>query len=224
MALSPAAITFGGHVQNFLGQHGYPVLPYTSHVEAPRTPGSTHVAWAHPGRVNWAPDYVAALEKVANRWGKRGRLTPKQVDTVRVALHEGIHQMRYGRTPGVFEGDATKPGTGAYYEEASTEAAARDLLPIFTAKMFGHRIPNADAVTGDYQTETQNFRHLSVFGSGAKNYKQQKARAWRRTFNHADAATRQQMAEAAMKARIASGKPEAKPRSAGAPLIKLPPI
>lgn len=207
MALTPAAIAFGGHVQNFLGQHGYPVAPYTTNVrEYPDLAAPPTKAWATPGRVNWSPSYASALEAIAAKWGKRERLTAKQVDTIRIALHEGIHQMRYARTPELFRGDSATPGTGAYFEEASTEAAARDLLPIFTAKMFGHRIPNQDAVTGSYDAETQNLRHLSVFGSGAKDSKAYAARVWRRTFNHADAATRQQMAAAAMQKRAVWGK------------------
>lgn len=208
MALSSQAADFGQHVFNFLTQNGYPVAPYTTGVKPyPDPPGVTTnaVAFATPGEVNWTPQYVAALESLAKRLGKRGRLRPGQLGTASNALHEGIHQMRYGRTPSVNSGDRNTPGTGAYWEEAATDAAAADLLPIFAAKMFGHRVPSLDDAPLAYGDHVTNLRQLSVFGSGAKNYKGYKARVWRRQFSHADAETRQRMADEAMQKRIVWG-------------------
>lgn len=202
MTLSPAAITLTQTVYNWLGQHGFPVTPYQS-VEGAASADNRSSASADPGMIYWTPGYSTLLESLASRLGRRGRLTTGQIEAARVALHEGIHQMRFGRTPGVYQGDYTQPGTGAYWEEASTDAVARDLLPIFTAQIFGHKL-NPQTITDSYDLQVTNLRQLSVYGSGSKNYRTYKARVWRRSFNHADQATREQMANAAMQVRQAA--------------------
>jgi hypothetical protein len=135
-------------------------------------------------------------------------LNDNQVEALRILLHENLHQMRYGRTPDFYGGDAQ--GTPGGYEEAAAESVTQDLLPIFTAKMYGMRLPSAPlrdaAGRTAYAPQVRNLRQLSVFGSGAGDYTKRPARVWRRTFLHADANERMRMVSDAQSKRVAWGK------------------
>jgi hypothetical protein len=140
------------------------------------------------------------------------------VQALEVATHEALHQMRFGRTQDVYASPQ-----GRRWEEGATQAAARDMLPIITAKLFGDRLPGASS--RDFMQPTtypglvQNIRQLSVFGSGAKRFTDHAARVWRRSFLHADEDQRQAMATAAQQARMQLG-PAARPPSP--PQLRLP--
>ena len=187
-------------MQNWLARVGFPVRESTFTYGTPGDVTSPYHGYALPGQVFINPSQQKGLDSVAARWGQRGRLTPQQVESLRLLMHENLHQMRYGR--GTENPDR--------WEEAATEAAAQDLLPIFTAKMYGMKLGSAplreftDGV--DYADQTRNLRQLSVFGSGAKTYTDRPARVWRRTFQHGDTATRDRMANEAMAARVRRGK------------------
>lgn len=184
-------------MQNWLASVGFPVrASQFQYAEDPAITGG----FATPGAVYAGHGQRGALNSVAARWGKRGALTESQVEALRILMHENLHQMRYGRGDGQVD----------RFEEGATEAVTQDLLPIFTAKMYGMRIPpNAirTALGGvDYPGQARNVRQLSTFGSGAKTYQDRKARVWRRTFLHADSDERLRMADAAMGARVEWGK------------------
>jgi hypothetical protein len=194
-------------MQNWLARVGFPVRPSTfAFSGAPDATG--HAAYANPGATMIGQGLRKNLNSAAARLGKRGALDEEQVAALRVLLHENLHQMRYGRTPEFYQGAA--PGTPGGYEEAATEAVTQDLLPIFTAKMYGSRMNSApirELLDGtDYPGQTKNLRQLSRFGSGAADYTKRPARVWRRTFLHADADGRQRMVDQATAARVEWGK------------------
>lgn len=189
-------------MQNWLARVGFPVrVSQFAYSDDP----SMGAGAANPGAIYISQKERKNLNSVAARWGKRGALDDNQIEALRVLMHENLHQMRYGRTPEFYRGNAL--GTAGGYEEAATEAVTQDLLPIFTAKMYGARLPNSALRTAlggtDYPAQTQNLRQLSVFGSGAKNYMARPARVWRRTFLHSDADARLNMVNAATTARNA---------------------
>jgi hypothetical protein len=196
--------TLLGHVGNFLGQHGFPVRDFQMVDAANAQAGAAGYAGvATPGHVGFSPAMLAQLRGLAGMYGRRrGQLTDAQVEALRVATHEGIHQMRFGRTPEVYS-----TPRGRRMEEAATEAATQDILPILTTKLFGYRLPGArvrDAFGGtDYPGLTRQLRQLSVFGSGARDFTARPARVWRRTFVHADEAGRERMWDEAVQKRTA---------------------
>lgn len=191
------AADLSAHMQNWLARVGFPVrASQFSYADRPEVTGG----YATPGAVYVGPSQRKSLNSVAARWGKRGALDDNQIEALRILMHENLHQMRYGRGDGSID----------KYEEAATEAVTQDLLPIFTAKMYGMRLPNAvfrTALEGtDYPKQTNNLRQLSTFGSGAKSYRDRQARVWRRTFLHSDADARLQMVNQATGARVEWGK------------------
>jgi hypothetical protein len=194
------AADLNGHMQNWLARNGFPVRQADFAYGIPgEAPESKFGGMAYPGHNFVSVKQRGYLNSAAARLGKRGALDEAQVEALRILMHENLHQMRYGR------GD----GTADQWEEPATEAATQDLLPIFTAKMFGMRLPGAEIRTAlggtDYPGQTKNLRQLSVFGSGAKNYMKRPARVWRRTFLHADSDTRLNMVNQATAARVAWG-------------------
>ena len=226
------AADLGGHMYNWLQRVGFPVRDFTTEYGNLGGP-QTASGYALPGRVGIDPRLRGDLDSVAARLGTRGKLTKQQIEALRVLTHESVHQMRYGRTPEVAVGGSAV-GTPGGYEEAATEAVTQDLLPIFTAKMYGDRLPGARkrAATDGlaYGEHVNNLRQLSVFGSGAKKYTDYNARVWRRSFLHADAAKRQELVDQATQARVAWGQtsgrdkpkyaqPKPKPKQ---PVRKLP--
>jgi hypothetical protein len=188
-----------GHMQNWLARVGFPVRQSDFSYGIPGDTGQ-NAGVAHPGHVFISQKQRGLMNGVAARWGKRGALDDRQVEALRVLMHENLHQMRYGRGNGQIDP----------YEEAATESVTQDLLPIFTAKMYGSRLNSAPMralLDGtDYPGETKNLRQLSRFGSGAADYTKRPARVWRRTFLHADADTRLNMVNQATAARVEWGK------------------
>lgn len=209
MALSPPidVPTLLGHVRNFLVQHGNPVRDYGlgelfSQGLAGQVQGN---GAAVPGVVDFPPPIRKTLAGLGDRYGQRGRLRPRDLEALRVAVHEGVHQMRYGRTPEVYVSQQ-----GRDIEEGVSEAMTQDLLPILTRKLFGHRMPGAKErlAMGDlpgYDPLVTDVRQLSVFGSGARTFTDPAARRWRRQLLHADGAARQSMVDQARQVRIAWG-------------------
>lgn len=182
-----------GHTFNWLQRRGFPVRD-TRVVETPAGPtprgnGSYAYAWARPGEVSFAGEDVA---KLAARYGKRGPLNDEQLSAANTTLHELIHQMRYGRSPEIFSGPDEGPG---YWEEAATEAAARDLLPNFVRDLFGHRMRGpGDNPSTYYEDRVPRFRRLSAAAApSAKGWRGIPARQWRRTFSHSGVDERERM-------------------------------
>jgi hypothetical protein len=202
------AADLGGHMHNWLQRVGYPVRGYTTQYGVPEgANASTADAWALPGQVYINPKMAKRVDSAAARLGKRGRLNQAQIQALNVLMHEGVHQMRFGRNPEGYTGGQALGSPGGY-EEAATEAVTQDLLPIFTAKMYGHKMPGArhvDRPGGTYAEHVQNLRQLSTFGSGSKVFTDRAARVWRRNFLHADVAERQRLAAEATQARVAWG-------------------
>lgn len=192
-------------MRNWLSRNGMPVRDFNTSYGVPQG-GETMQAngYAIPGQVFIDPRAQGRMNSVAARYGTRGRLTQAQIEALGTMMHEGIHQMRYGRS------DGTNPGP---FEEGATEAVAQDLLPIFVRQMYGHRMPGAvkrDQTWGlAYEGDVKNLRQLSVFGSGAKKFSDHAARAWRRNFSHATLEERERLAGLAMQARIAWGQRQA---------------
>lgn len=199
-----------GHVRNWLAQVGFPVRDYTvSYADVPNMPD----AYAQAGVVGFGPRGRPGIESLAARYGRRGRLNPQQIGAGRQILHEGLHQMQWGRNPnsGQADGQVYNPGGGPlFWEEGAAEAVARDLLPIFTAKLFGYKLPPAlvreARDPGEYPHQVKAVRQLSVFGSGASKWNKRPARVWRRQFLHADQTARQQMIDRANVARAEWGR------------------
>lgn len=181
---------------NWLSRNGYPVRQFTMTTAPQERPAS-----AVPGAVSVSPLTHRSLQSATARLGRRGRLNSAQWDALGALMHEGLHQMRFGRTPGVAGADRMQSGNARWYEEGATEAATRDLLPIFARQMYGDAV-NAPFMPTGYPGAVKNIRQLSVFGSGAKRYQDYKARVWRRQFLHADADARMKMVDAASAARV----------------------
>lgn len=196
----PQVATLSGHLYNFLSQVGFPVRQFSTSYGDMDSLGS-----ALPGEVHINRKGAKDLEGIAALYGKkRGRLSQRQIDSLRVLMHEGLHQMRYGRTPDFYDGSTI--GTAGGNEEAATEAVTQDLLPIFTAKMYGNRMEGAKWRTSAYPEHVEQLRQLSTFGSGAGKFSDYKARVWRRTFLHATPEARKQMADAALAKRAEWGR------------------
>jgi hypothetical protein len=159
--------------------------------------------YAAPGQVIIDPSYQGKVNSVAARLGKRGRMSFDQLDGLRTMMHEALHQMRFGRDPGVVENSRMNQGGSRWFEEGATEAITQDLLPIFARQMYGDSL--ADKSITVYDAPVRNVRQLSVFGSGSKNAQDYKARVWRRSFLHADANTRRDMVAKAQQARVVWG-------------------
>jgi len=201
----PNVAHFDQVVARFLTNHGFPVRDYTT-----GAPQNQHTGLARPGEVAYSPEMNKTIARLGAhaRKGKRRRLNGNEQEAMRLALHEGLHQMRYGRTPEFYDG-GTALGTVGGYEEGATEAVAQDLLPIIARKRFGHLMPGYESVERAftaYPEQTWNVRQLSTFGSGAKSYRDRKARVWRRTFLHSDPDARARMIEQANSARAEWGK------------------
>lgn len=198
---------FAGHVFNWLSRNGFPVRPYTVRNGADIRAGAQ--AYAYPGKIVFGSEAVPKIDAAASRWGRRGRMSEQEVKGASVMLHEALHQMRFGRTP--FHNGNDDIGTPIGYEEASTEAVTRDLLPIFLAKMYGYRMPKEKTGPfagheGAYSRHVKNIRQMSVFGSGAGKWNDYKARVWRRKFHHATPEDREKMAQAALAQRAEWGR------------------
>lgn len=202
-----------GHARNWLGRNGFPLPPTRVIADPASHPAGDRggFAWAQPGEVAFE-GAGADVASLASRYGKRGRLNDRQTYAAQTVLHELIHQMRYGRTPDFYRSPEEGPG---WWEEAATEATARDLLPNFTRELFGHRLRNTAQFQGnDYDDRTTYLRRLS--GAAALNPKGWRgipARQYRRTFSHATPEDRELMARAAQEAIRAQ---KAKPRRAEA--------
>lgn len=193
--VTPAVLA--GHVQNFLGQHGFPVRPFTLSEQ----PHGEEMSWARgralPGEVTLSGQTMAGVKRAAGRYGRRGRLSPEEIEGLEVLLHEGVHQMRYGRTPDFY--GSRFEGHG-FWEEAATQAVARDLLPILTRKLFGHRMPRPARVASDdyragemYPGGVRSVRQMSTIGTRSKHFQTWAARDWRRRFSHATPEERDRM-------------------------------
>lgn len=199
-----------GHVRNWLAQVGFPVRDFrVSYDDVINMPD----AYAQAGVVGFGLRGRPGIESLAARYGRRGRLDPQQIEASRQVLHEGVHQMQWGRNSysGQADGQVYDPSSGPLmWEEAAAEAVARDLLPIFTAKMFGHKLPPAQVREardpGEYPHQVKALRQLSVFGSGAGKWNQRPARVWRRQFLHAEPVVRDRMREKAIAARVEWGR------------------
>jgi hypothetical protein len=212
------AADLGGHMYNWLQRVGFPVREYTTQYGIPQGGDARAAdAWASPGQVYINPKMAKRVDSAAARFGKRGRLNQAQLQAIQVLMHEGVHQMRYGRNPEGYTGGQALGSPGGY-EEAATEAVTQDLLPIFAAKMYGHKMPGArhvDRSGGTYADLVQNLRQLSTFGSGSKTFTDRNARVWRRNFLHADATQRQELVNQAMQARIAWGQTSGRDKPQG---------
>lgn len=208
-AVPPNVAYLNNVVAKFLTGHGFPVRDYS--VGGIGTRDSRAAGEAMPGQVFFSDAMRPELARLGAyaRKGRRGNqvfLGPGEYDAMNVALHEGLHQMRFGRTPGVY-GSIAEIGTPGGYEEAAAEAVTQDLLPIFALKQYGTRMPGATSPDrrSAYHGKVKQFRQLSTFGSGAGKFTDRPARVWRRSFLHADANKRQEMIDAATAARIAWG-------------------
>lgn len=209
----PAQVqTLNGHLANWLRRNGYPIRDFqvVARGEQPEMNPAFggYAGVALPGTVSFGgPSGMRDVTAAAARYGKRGKTTASQQAGIELMMHEALHQMRYGRTPQVNEGD------GAYWEEAATESAARDALPALMAQLYGDRVSTislrsrnaAHDEAGAYAENVKRLQQLSTFATGAGNYTTRPARVWRRSFLHADAATRQAMLDAANQKRVEWG-------------------
>lgn len=158
---------------------------------------------ALPGRVDFGPGVLGSVQAAAIRMGRRGPLNQRQIRGIRTGLHEGLHQVRYGRTPEVATANVA-------WEEGVTDAVTRDLLPIAARKLYGRQMMGTrrrERRIGPQQfdAEVRNIRQLSVFGSGAGRWEDYKARAWRGRFQRAEQGERQKMHDAALAAQAVRG-------------------
>lgn len=189
--------TLAGHVRNFVTQRGFPVVPFE--VVDGISAGASQDAdgLALPGRVSFSQAARGGVEAAARRYGKRGRLNDRQVEGLRLMLHETLHQMQYARNPKDYHGSDTGDG---FWEEAATEAVTQDLLPILTRSLYGHRMPPAGRtaaeahVAGDsYAGRLRSMRQASTILSGSGNYQDYGARRARADFLRAPADVRNGM-------------------------------
>lgn len=211
VAVQPQVAALSQNIYHWLTRNGFPVRDFTVQYGTPDWAQTTDIGNAAPGEVYISPTEAGTLGAVAARRRLGKGLNERQIDAVRVLMHEQLHQMRYGRTPDVYGSGSRDAGTPGGYEEGATEAVTRDLLPIFINRMFGGEsfpgapVPLNGETGAAYPQQVTNVRQMSTFGSGAKSYKDRAARVWRRQFLHADEATRQQMVQQASAARAAWG-------------------
>lgn len=203
-----------GHVRNWLTRNGFPVRDFRVVPRAQHVRGDSHSAdgLATPGFVSFSDGFMPNVQRAADRYGQRGRVGNGVYAGVKTLMHEGLHQMQFGRNPDLYNAASVGGETGGYWEEAATEAATNDLLGIFMRKMYGDgrghfRARNAviDQSNNGYGDREKTLRQLSTFGSGATSYNKRPARVWRRTFLHADQATRDKMIQDATARRIEWG-------------------
>lgn len=199
----------------FLGRNGYrvgptPILRYSRDMGeygdafqgyGPLR-GGQPAAVADGQGVNFAPRHHAALVKLARRYGgarmRQPTMTPAEVDAAATLIHE----MRHKQGP-LYSGGGPFPTATPEQialEEGSAQAAALDVLPALAKRLFGRPLPIPPA-NNVYPAEVTNLMHLSRFGSGAASARERAARVWRRDFQNADLAVRDQMAAAARQKR-----------------------
>jgi len=194
----PPPLPFDQRIASFLHARGNPVSQYQRNaIEDPASFGARGGGKALPGKVDYSGfarrAVLAAERRMAARRG--APVNQLQLYGLHVGLHEGLHQMRFGRTPEVAEANLA-------WEEGATDAVARDLLPLAARRFFGHRMMptrRREALTPErsYDQEVGNIRAISVALSGARRYEDIAARRKRREMLHADADQRRVLAEQA---------------------------
>lgn len=146
-------------------------------------------AYAMPGKIVFGPASGWQVQKLAWQYGKRKKkLDDEQVYGAHVLLHEVIHSIGFKVWYNEHVTDVDR-----FYEEGIVDQVSADLMPAYLKQIFNFKVKGVQHSTISYKAEARQVRILSVFGSGAKNYKAYAARKWRVKFLLSDLDTRRQM-------------------------------
>ena len=175
------------HTINWMNRNGYQVPAGAAQLHA--APGQVDPNWggyAQNGSVNFVGPTAGALTNLAGRMGKRGYVKPGQVQAAATMLHELAHLPFHAR--GGSEDPTIRDG-----EEGATESVAQDLLAPYMRQMFGYNVGPLNARGSAYAPQVQQVRQASTILSGAPNWRDRRARVWRRTYWNATPEQRAQM-------------------------------
>lgn len=211
MASSPLVLAndLAGHLRNWLSRQGYRTAPANLYAAEGFEGESADAAAVYNGEgITFGPSRRAALESLAGRYGKRGRMSYEENLALEGLVHELVHS-RMGDGYNAWY-DAASPAT-IDREETSTYQAVDDLMPALRKQLFGHGgpvepKPGQMVFSPPYLEERRDYRQRSVFGSGSRRHQDRQARLWRRTYANADETTRDAMDAQALRARLAWGK------------------
>lgn len=194
MAAAALPNDFGGNLRNWLARVGY-AMPATA-------PGFSF-DWGQPGAtstaaqgIRFSPKWQKDVEGLSSRYGTRGAMNQSQLETLRIMLHEMLHQPLEQREP-TWYGGATPDQR--LWEEAAAEQSAQDLLPAAAKQLFGyHYVPGKSPYTvrestGDRAGRQTALRQWSTLSSGSRNFQDHAARVARRNFLNASTSDRAQM-------------------------------
>lgn len=207
------------HSSNYLERIGFPVgRAPLAFAPADALPGAA-ASSARGGITFYGPGPAAGLRELADRYGTRGRLSDRAVDTAHTVIHELVHRIGHR---GWYAGWTCEPGaaacvwtwtgaralgqTLAWWEEAAADAVALDVLPHYTRTLFGHRLRSEQPPA--YGPRVRQLRVLSVFGSGGRTWRSAEATGWRSRLVMADYPLRAAMLARAMRERVAWGQRE----------------
>lgn len=151
------------------------------------------IAVSGPEGVSFGVQATSDVALLADRYGRRGKLTEQQVESARIVLHELLHQLR----PDSFWDEASH--ADILTEEGVVEAVTHDLLGDYARQMFGHRIWQYDGTA--YPVQVQRVRTLSVLAVGRGNWTSRAAEGWRARLLRAERTERVQLVEQALLAR-----------------------
>jgi hypothetical protein len=201
---APLVNDFGSHLANWLGSVGYripdPKVGYSFGLER----DDVGAVSSRDRGIIFNPEMERRVWNLSSRYGQRGRLDEEHLGTLRLMLHELMHQPLMHREP---EWYGAASNEDRLWEEAAAEQAAADLLPAAARQLFGSvipaepkkplklrvRRPKQEPPPTERTQRERAYQQLSVFGSGAKTYRDRPARQWRRQFQTSDTATRARM-------------------------------
>jgi hypothetical protein len=155
-------------------------------------------------------DWVAPeVRGLAEKYGKvRGALNYREIDAASTIVHELLH--RVGMKDYYNDDRREKIVLGhsmSYWEEAATEAVTMDLLPKYTAQLFGDKLSQGEIeeinITSVYRERMVIIRQMSRFATGSPNYKHPRAYHWRSDFLVASYPERAKMLKDAYQIRVA---------------------
>lgn len=184
------------HTINWMNRNGYnvPAASATLHGSTPNGINSGWGGYADHKGINLIGNQAAALTNLAGRVGRRGYVKPGQVQAATTLLHELAHGPYHSR-PASAVPNATE------VEEGATESVAQDLLAPYMRQVFGYNVGPLHTRGSAYGQNVAQVRQASTILSGAPNWRDRRARVWRRSFWQAPAEQRAQMlADAAAKA------------------------
>lgn len=191
------ALALAGHAANWMRANGYgvrenPRLEFvgdygqTAGRDGERFDPMRIAAFARDSGITVGPAWQERMRGLAGRVGQRGQLPLSQMRAGEILAHELMHQTGPLGDFGEYTDEQ------AALEEGAAQASTLDALPAFFKQMYGSRWVPADSV-GMYQQQVDRLRKLSTIATGSGKFQDRGARVWRRDFQNADLARREEM-------------------------------